>query len=408
MLNLLSVLGLSLALLPASPREGASVVAANNQFAVDLYGRLGSREGNLFFSPYSISKALAMTYAGARGDTEQEMAAVLHFTLGQEKEHRAFLEMRNLLNRNHPAMTSARSPRKPIPQLWVSANLWGQRGYGFRKAYLDLLRDCYGAGLQEVDFATAPERARKTINDWVERQTNRKIRDLLSSEAVHAETRLVLASAIYFKGDWATPFAKSATSPEMFRVNARREVQAPMMKHTDEFGYFEDKQLQGLRMMYQGDDLAMLVLLPKQVEGLAALEKALTADNLKTWMAKLRTQKVDVTLPKFRMTDEFALKDTLMELGMRKAFSRAADFRGMNDAREPLRIDAVSHKAFVEVNEEGAEAAAATAVSVGLATAPPPMISPPTPVFRADHPFVFAICDVQTGLILFLGRVTNP
>jgi serpin B len=249
MLNLLSVLGLSLAVLPASPQQGAAVVVANNQFAIDLYGRPGGREGNLFFSPYSISKALAMTYAGARGDTEQEMAAVLHFTLGQEKQHQGFLEMRKLLNRNHPAMMGGRSPRKPIPQLWVSANLWGQRGYGFRKGYLDLLRECYGAGLQEVDF-TAPDRARKTINDWAERQTNHKIRDLLAPEAIDAETRLVFASAIYFKGDWATPFAKSATRPETFRINAHREIRVPMMKHTDEFGYFEDEQLQGLRMAY--------------------------------------------------------------------------------------------------------------------------------------------------------------
>jgi serpin B len=406
MFSLVSILGLSL--LSAAPQGGASVVAANNQLAIDLYGRLGGREGNLFFSPYSISKALAMTYAGARGDTEREMAAVLHFTLGQEKQHRAFLEMRKLLNRNHPAMNGGYSPRKAIPQLWVSDNLWGQRGYGFRKGYLDLLHECYGAGLQEVDFRTAPERARQTINAWVERQTNHKIPELLAPRAIHSLTRLVLVSAIYFKGDWATPFDKSATRPEIFRIDARRQIRTPMMKNTDEFGYFEDEQLQGLRMMYQGDDLALLILLPKHAEGLAALEKTLTPEKLKTWMAKLRTQKVDVTLPKFRMTDEFALEDTLMALGMRKAFSPAeADFSGMNDGREPLRIDTVTHKAFVEVNEEGTEAAAATAVGMAALSAPP-TISPPIPVLRADHPFLFAICDVQTGLLLFLGRVTNP
>ncbi|HEY7152580.1 MAG TPA: serpin family protein [Gemmataceae bacterium] len=407
MFSLLSAVGLTLSMLPAAPQEGASVVAANNQFAFDLYSQLGGREGNLFFSPYSISKALAMAYAGARGDTEREMAGVLHFTLGQQKQHQAFLEMRKLLNRNHPAMTGKRSPRKPVPQLWLSANLWGQRGYGFQKSYLKLLHECYGADLQEVDFA-ASEQARQTINRWVANQTNHKIQDLLAPNAINVNTRLVLASAIYFKGDWASPFAKSATRPETFRIDARKQMQTPMMHRTEEFGYFENEQMQGLRMAYAGEDLAMLVLLPKEIEGLAALEKTLTAEKLKSWLGELRTQKVEVTLPKFRLTGEFALEDTLTALGMRKALSPGeADFSGMNGGREPLFISTVTHKAFVEVNEEGTEAAAATAVGMEALSAPP-MSPPPVPVFRADHPFQFAICDVKTGLILFLGRVMNP
>ncbi|HWG42101.1 MAG TPA: serpin family protein [Gemmataceae bacterium] len=404
--SLISAFALTLPVLSAAPQEGASAVTANNQFAFDLYGRLASRQGSLFFSPYSITKALAMAYAGARGDTEREMASVLHFTLGQQRQHRAFLEMRKVLNRNHPAMTGVPASGKPIPQLWVSANLWGQRGYGFAKNYLNLLHECYGADLQEIDFADS-EQARKTINDWAEKQTNHRIQNLLAPRMIHPASRLVLASAIYFKGDWASGFDKSATRPEIFQVNAHKKILVPMMHGTEKFGYFENQRMQGLRMPYAGENLAMLVLLPKQVDGLAALEKALTADKLKDWRGELRTQEVEVTLPKFRMTDEFALKDTLMALGMHKAFE-SADFSGMYDGREPFAIGAVTHKAFVEVNETGTEAAAATAVTIAATAMPPSMPPPPIPVFRADHPFLFAICDMQTGLLLFLGRVTNP
>jgi serpin B len=407
MLPLISALGLTLPLLPAAPPEGLSVVTANNQLALDLYGRLTCPGENVIFSPSSISKTLAMAYAGARGATEREMAAVLHFTLGQERQHRAFLEMRNLLNRNHPALAGGSSTRKPIPQLYLSANLWGQRGYGFRKDYLKLLHECYGADLQEIDFR-ASERARRTINDWVEQQTNRRIQELFPPATITSNSRLVLASAIYFKDGWASPFETSATRPETFRVDARTRISVPMMHGTEGFDYFENDQVQALRMMYEGEERAMLVLLPRRVDGLAGLEKMLTADHLKAWMGGLRTQKVEVWLPKFRMNSDFMLEDTLASLGMRKAFHPGeADFSGMNGGREPLFINVVTHKAFVEVNEEGAEAAAATGIVRAVLSAPP-LRPTPIPVFRADHPFLFAICDVQTGLVLFLGRVMKP
>jgi serpin B len=404
---LIPTLGLTLALLPAAAQNGAPAVAANNQFAFDLRGQMGRAGDNLIFSPYSISKALAMAYAGARGDTEREMAAVLHFTLGQAEQHRAFLEMRKILNRNHPAMNDHAAARKPIPQLYVSANLWGQRGHGFQKSYLALLHDCYGADLQQVDFH-APEQARRTINGWVEKQTRGRIQDLFPPRSLSINTRLVLASAIYFKGNWAVPFEKSATQPQSFHLNTRDQKRVPMMQRTGEYGYFENEQVQGLRMPYEGEDLAMLVLLPREVEGLAELEKTLTAEKLKAWIGAARAQKVQVTLPKFRMTSEFMLAHALEGLGMKKAFQPdEADFSGMNHGPEHLFISMVSHKAFVEVNEEGTEAAAATGV-VMEALAAPPLLRTPLPVFRADHPFLFVIYDVKTDLILFLGRVANP
>jgi serpin B len=400
MLSLLSALGLTLPLAAGVPADVQAVSAANNQFAFDLYGQLRGQDGSLFFSSYSIDKTLAMTYAGARADTAKEMAAVLHLGLGQDRPHRAFLEMRKLLNRGPGSSWSNQGV-----QLSLSANLWGQRGHGFRKDFRGLLQQCYGAGLEEVDFG-APDQAEKTINAWVERQTNHKIPELFSPGSLNVTTRLVLASAIYFKGDWVHAFEKSQTRSEAFRVNAATTVPVPMMNQTETFGYFEDDRLQLLRMPYEGDNLAMVVLLPKKAEGLADLEKTLTAEKLANWTGQLRAQKVEVALPKFKLTSGFSLEDTLQALGMRKAFAGGeADFSGMADAREPLFISAVVHQAYVDVNEEGTEAAAATGAAVGTLSAP---VRQAVPVFRADHPFVFAICDARTGVILFLGRVLRP
>jgi serpin B len=387
----------------ASP-ETESVVAANNQFALDLYGNLKERAGNLFFSPYCINKTLAMVYAGARGDTEKEMAAALHFTLGQERQHRAFRDMRDLLNAGHGIL--ANPFRTKEPELYMAAGLWGQRGAGFDNNYLNLIRDCYGAGLQEVDFRDS-ERVRKQINTWVEDQTRNKIQNLFQPSSLDASTRLVLASAIYFKGDWTHPFLKSDTRDGDFSITPTDKKTVKLMYQASDFGYFEDGDCQVLRMPYQGDRHALVVLLPKKTDGLPELEKKLTAKRLGEAMKGLTDQKVRVWLPKLKMTQEFTLNNALSDLGMRQAFSPSADFRGMNGGNEPLKINEVIHKAFVDVNEEGTEAAAATGVTMNvLSAAPRP--EPVIPVFRADHPFAFAICDVRTGLILFLGRVEQP
>jgi serpin B len=394
MAPVLSALGLLIPLL-TGPQEVNAVVTANNQFALDLYRQLRSNPGNLFFSPYSITKALAMTYAGARGETADEMAKVLHFTLGQERQHRAFLETRKALNTGLG---------KPGVQLSLAANLWGQRGYGFRKEFLGLLHECYGAGLEEVDFA-APEAARRTINAWAGRQTHDRIPELFQQGSLDINTRLVLATAIYFKGDWAARFDKSATRVEPFWTESRSQVRVPMMNQTETFGYYEDDGLQVLRLPYAGKYLAMVVLLPRQRDGLDRLERSLTAEKLTSWLGSVNEQEVILSLPRFRLTGSFSLADTLEALGMKKAFSNSeADFSGMNGGREGLFISAVEHRAFVEVNESGTEAAAATGVAAGTLSAPPTRPH----VFRADHPFLFAICDVQTGAILFLGRVSNP
>jgi serpin B len=399
MLSFLCAVGLVLPLPAGSPPEVQAVVATNNQFALDLYNQVRSRHENVILSPYSVSKALAMAYAGARGDTAREMAAVLHVTLGQERHHRAFLAMRNVLN--HASGNPRRGQRGV--QLYLSANVWGQRGCTFQKDYLHLLRECYGAGLEEVDFQMSEE-ARKTINAWAGRQTAGKIPELFELGAFNPLTRLVLASAICFKGDWVHPFKTSDTSNEPFRTGAGPGVRVPLMSQTATFGYLEDDQVQALRLPYAGRDRAMLVLLPRDRDGLANLEKSLTAARLAAWAGQLGERDVEVWLPRFRLTGGCDLRDTLVSLGMRRAFCpAAADFGGMNGGREPLFISAAVHKAFIDVNEEGTEAAAATGVAMATLSAPLGR-----PVFRADHPFLFTIYDTRTGVILFLGRVVRP
>ena len=380
--------------------EVEALVSANTAFALDLYQRLRRGEGSIFFSPYSISVALAMTYAGARGATAEEMARVLHFDLFGEtggsapRLHSAFGELIRRVN----ALGEAGNY-----QLSVANALWGQKGAGFLPGFLDLTRTHYGAGLREVDFASATEAARKTINAWVEEETQDRIEDLIPPGVLDALTQLVLTNAIYFKGTWASQFSREATREEPFTLPDGDRVTVSMMRRTGEYRYAESEALQVLELPYAGDDLSMVVLLPRKVGGLSDLERRLTPENLHGWLAGLRSRRVQVSLPRFTLASGFRLAEALRALGMADAFTPGrADFSGMNGRRD-LYISAVLHKAFVEVNEEGTEAAAATAVVMVKSAAP----SPPV-VFRADHPFLFLIRERPSGSILFLGRLLNP
>ncbi len=370
-----------------------ALVRGNNTFALSLYGELREQEGNLFFSPFSISAALAMTYGGARGNTAAQMEQVLHFEVTTERLHQAFSQLTEQLNAQG---------KKGGYQLSVANALWGQQGVGFLKKFLDLTEKHYGAGLRQVDFAAATEAARKTINAWVEKETQGKIKDLIQPGVLNALTRLVLTNAIYFKGTWAEQFDKKATRDAPFTLATRQQVKVPMMHKTENFGYTEAEDFQALELAYAGDDLSMVIFLPREVDGLAALEKKLSLENLESWLGGLRRQTVQVSVPRFTMTSEFGLQDVLKSLGMTDAFSGAADFSGMTGRRD-LFISAVIHKAFVDVNEEGTEAAAATAVVMMTSAAPRPPV-----VFRADHPFIFLIRDNASGSILFIGRLVNP
>jgi len=382
------------------------VAAGNNKFALELYAKLRSREGNLFFSPYSISTALAMAYAGARGETETEMAKVLHFpTVPSEtvavkdkfarmRFHSAFGTIVKDLN--------ARG-RKGSYELTVANALWGQKGYGFLEEFLGLIKTNYDGQLNEVDFIRATEATRKAINVWVEKKTNNKIKNLIQKGVLDSMTRLVLTNAIYFKGNWARQFKEERTKDAPFTLADGQKVDVAMMNQTTDFNYMETEDFQGLELPYVDDELSMIILLPKEFNGLDEFEKTLTSENLSKWLGKLRNREVRVSIPKFKMTSQFGLASVLKSMGMIDAFSVNADFSGMNGKRD-LFISAVIHKAYVDVNEEGTEAAAATAVTMKLTSIGPAQI----PVFRADHPFLFLIRDNHSGSILFIGRVMNP
>lgn len=368
----------------------AEVVAGNNAFALDLYTKISDEPGNLFFSPYSVSTALAMTYGGARGETARQMADVLHFSLGQQRLHAAFAAM----------LSSDRAAEEESGHRLHLANaLWGQKGYYFLEEFLALTKTHYGAGLREVDFAQATEQARLTINQWVEGETEHKIRELLQRGDLDAATALVLTNAIYFKGDWASRFDRRQTKEDSFWINRLEQVTVPMMHQLRRFAFAATEDLDLLEMPYQGERLSMVLLLPKKVHGLATLEKSLSRENLDRWLGQLHQQPVRVRLPRFKLGARFNLGKTLQAMGMTDAFYGKADFSGMTGRRD-LWIDDVIHQAQVEVNEEGTEASAATAVVMRKGPRPA--------TFTADHPFLFLIRDKQSGSILFLGRVVNP
>jgi serpin B len=371
-----------------------TVVEGNTAFALELYHALRKDDGNLFLSPYSISTALAMTYGGARGDTALQMAETLHFCLDQKQLHPAFARLRSELNAVQ---------KKGGVQLHTANSLWPHKDYPFLKEYLALTKKFYGASIRSVDYKTASEKARTRINGWVEKETEDKIKDLIQPGVLTPLTRLVLVNAIYFKGNWARQFKKSLTHDAPFHLTPEKTIEAPFMTQEGTFRYGEDGGLQILELPYEGDDLAMLILLPRRVAGLAELEKVLTPENLNQWITHLREQKIEVFVPKFKLASSFSLNETLVSMGMRDAFDQTkANFAGM-DGTTLLYISAAIHQAVVEVNEEGTEAAAATGIVMGLKAMP----AQPT-TFRADHPFIFLIRDNRSGSILFMGRVIDP
>jgi serpin B len=384
---------------PALKKQVAGVVEADNQFAFDLYQRLRANEGNLFFSPASISMALAMTYVGAAENTESQMAKTLHFEMPRVQLDEQMRALRTSWNTKE---------KKQGFRLDVANRLWGQDGYHFLPEFLRVTRTDYGAELGQLDFRSEAEKARQTINAWVEDHTGQKITNLIPSPEALKDARLVLTNAVYFKGEWQEPFDKGWTKNEDFHVSADRKIKAPMMHKQDDFRYAHVDGLQVLELRYGDESLSMVVLLPEKVGKLNQLEENLTTANLQKWTESLDSEEVIVYLPKFKTTSQFQLSDTLKAMGMVSAFDGGtADFSGMTGNRD-LFISAVIHKAFVDINEEGTEAAAATAV-VAVPTSAPFRTEPKKPpVFRADHPFVFLIRDNRTGAILFLGRMIDP
>lgn len=398
--------------------NGQAAAQAVNAFALDLYGELRKQEGNIFFSPYSVSAALAMAYTGAAGKTESQMAKTLHFSLGQAKTNEAFRTL------NEQVLAAGHGKGA---ELNIANALWAEKSFAFKKEFLESVRTNFAqqsgwfsripvinvalgaiwsddqGSLRQVDFRNAPEAARNTINSWVEQQTDNKIKDLFGPGSIAADTKLVITNAIYFKGFWESQFKKNRTKDDPFYLLDGTKVTIPMMMQTASFGYAEETGLQVLEMGYKGGELAMVVLLPSKERRFDDFEQSLTAEKVNQWIGNLKNRLVDVHFPKYEMTSSVQLPALLTKLGMTDAFSlRNADFSGMTGGRD-LFIEKGIHKAFVHVYEEGTEAAAATGWSFRYTGAPPRPV-----VFRADHPFVFLIRHKPSGCILFLGRVTKP
>jgi serpin B len=371
-----------------------SAAKANNLFAFDLYSRYKSEDGNIFFSPYSISTALAMTYEGARGKTADEIQAVLHFPKDIIALRQSSLEIYQQINKKDKKY-----------KLGTANALWAQKDYKFLDEYFKLIGQYYRGKATNLDFINETEKSCLIINHWVEQQTEEKIKDLVSLNDIDIETRLVLTNAIYFKGFWFRQFNKQDTKKADFRISPEHQVKVQMMHFSgkeSEFNYAETDNLQILELPYEGKDLSMLILLSK-ADGLKAVENSLTSDNLAKWQKMFSREKINIYLPRFKFETKYFMADDLKAMGMPTAFSRYADFSGMT-GKEDLFISEVIHQAFVDVNEEGTEAAAATAVIMARKSAMPK----PVKEFRADHPFIFLIQDQDTGNILFIGRVSDP
>lgn len=378
----------------------AALAGDNAAFAFDLYQQVKKdQSGNLLYSPYSISLALAMTYAGASGTTASQMASALNFNLPSVQLHPAF-------NKLALELTS-RADLQDVPanqqfRLNVANSIWGQQGQGFLPAFLDTLAINYGAGLRSVDFTADPEGVRKSINDWVAQQTADKIKDLIPQGAIDALTRLVLANAIYFNASWQNSFEVSQTKPGDFLLQDQNVIQVPMMHQTESMGYMTGDGYQAVVLPYVGYQLSMMIIQP-DFDQFASLESQLSNDLVATIENSLQHGEVIFSMPKFKFESAFELNDAMKGLGMTDAFMPdIADFSGMDGARD-LFIGAIVHKAYVSVDEAGTEAAAATAVIM------PTSAMPGQPVtIDINRPFIFLIRDEPTGSILFVGRVLNP
>jgi len=381
-----------------SPSEQALLVEGNSAFAFKLYLALKGEEGNLFYSPYSISLALAMTYAGARGETAQQVAATLQFLLDQERLHPAF----NWLDAELASRGEGAAGKDGEGfRLNIVNAIWGQKDYSFLSTFLDVLAENYGAGLRILDFINETEQSRLAINKWVSKQTNKRIPDLIPQGAIDEWTRLVLTNAIYFNAAWAYPFDEEMTADGPFYLLDGGQVIVPMMRQTESFGYTEGEGYQAVELLYDGGELSMVIFLPEAGK-FEAFEEGLQSQQVSDVISGLQPTEVALTMPKFEFDSEFSLKDTLAGMGMPIAFSSSADFSGMTGNPE-LFISDVVHKAFVAVDEAGTEAAAATAVIM------PTSAAPELPVeVTIDRPFIFLIRDIETGAILFVGRVLNP
>ncbi|MBA7640363.1 hypothetical protein ES703_48028 [subsurface metagenome] len=378
------------------------LIKATNMFAIELYSQLRETEKNLFFSPFSIFTALAMVYAGARGSTANQMEEALHITLEQHRFHMALKTLLRILR-------SEESYKET--ELNIANLLCVKEGYDLLERFLFVIEDNYDAPIWKLDISLVEESCAK-INAWVAEQTRGKIKNIIDS--IDTEMRLILINAIYFKGMWEKTFDKKYTKDEPFTLISGEKLLVPMMHQTKNFSYLEDEQFQILEMSYKGnlifgtrEQISMVIFLPKRFNSLSELEPLLTIGKIEDYLLRIReqyTQKVKVFFPRFTINMKYKLTKYLSDLGLTEAFTKNADFSGISK-KPVIFISDIVHKAFIEVNERGTEAAAVTAIRV-VGTSIGPRKEPP--IFRADHPFIFLIQDSQTKTILFIGKLMNP
>ena len=371
--------------------NNVSLIDANNQFAFDFYSHVSQEsDENIFFSPWSISTAFAIAFEGAKGHTADEIKQIFGFPHNYEKRTNEFKSAMDSLNQNDSKY-----------QLLFANAMWLAEKFQPHEEYVDAVTNFYDGEISTVDFISND--GVDQINAWVEDKTQEKIKDILEDDSTDEDTRLAITNAIYFKGNWVTQFSEDHTEDYSFWNGEIGNTVSLMHLDPTSFNYTQTEELQILKMPYDGDRLSMLVLLPNENNGLNKMEESLSLENLNSWQERLRLQKVEVFMPKFKMETTYDLKPLLIEMGMPIPFSEGmADFSGL--APINLFISQAVHKAFVDVNEEGTEAAAATAIVVSTESSSKPQF----PVFRADHPFVFLIQDDSTGNILFIGRMINP
>jgi serpin B len=372
-----------------------SIANNNNIFAFKLYNELKAEkpDQNLFFSPFSISSALAMTYAGARGETEKQMSQAMNFSLEQ-----------NIFHNNLGAlMDEIESDSSRNIQLSIANSLWAQKDYKFLDSYFNLVKANYRSELKNVDFIKETEKTRNEINNWVEQKTKNKIKELIKEKDIDSDTRLVLVNAIYFKDEWAKTFDSLATTIKSFYLNSTDTIHVYMMHKTENIKYYENSNTQVVEIPYKENKLSMIIFLPKEEDKFKITENSLNNGLYTQIIDSLKIANVDLSLPKFTATFDFKLNDALIKLGMPVAFGGGSDFSGMTGNKD-LYISKVIHKSFINVTEAGTEAAAATAVIMRKISS----LIKYFKIFNVDHPFIFLIKDNATGSILFLGKILNP
>jgi serpin B len=369
--------------------DAVSFSDSANIFAMELYGKMISDSGNIVVSPYSISEVLTMAYAGAKGKTAKEMESVLHI---EPNVHQQYFETDKLLSEIN----------KGKNQLVISNKIWPQKKYAFLPAYLSLLQKKYQAAITPLDFVKKTDLAQKTINDWVLSKTNEKIKDMIPAGFLNANTRMVLTNAVYFNGIWSSKFKPEMTTNRNFNLLSGETVIVPIMEQTGRFNFTKIEGVSVLELPYIEDQLSMLFFVPDAKDGLSALEKKMSMAFIKNATDSFQRTKIEFFLPKFKIENSVLMRDVLISLGMPTAFSNNADFSGMNGKKD-LFMEAVLHKAFIDVNEGGTEAAASSAVKMAFKGAPEQIEQ-----CVADHPFMYVLKHNQSGAILFMGRVMNP